>query len=144
MSTRSDARTPKTRSAPWRFGGALALGVVLASGVACRSAKPTAIEAVGDAFVDHYLAADQDGALPFTALTAKTQLQKELSDVKEARTLGAPDVHPSWRRVGEEARDKRTVLHYDVTIDKSSPKRDLRVEVTDLGEGPKVVLFEIK
>ena len=99
---------------------------------------------VGDAFVDHYLAADQDGAMQFTALTAKTALQKELSDVKEARLQGAPDVHPTWKRVGEETREKRTVLHYDVTVDKDAPKRDLRVEVTDLGEGPKVVLFELK
>jgi hypothetical protein len=99
---------------------------------------------VGDAFVDHYLAADQDGAMQFTALTAKAQLQKELADVKEARLQGAPDVHPTWKRVGEESREKRTVLHYDVTVDKDAPKRDLRVEVTDLGEGPKVVLYELK
>jgi hypothetical protein len=111
---------------------------------ACRGGKATPAEATGDAFVDHYLAADQDGALPFTALTAKTQLQKELADVKDARLLGAPDVHASWRRVGEETREKRTVLHYDITIDKNAPKRDLRVEVTDLGEGPKVVLYELK
>jgi hypothetical protein len=129
-----------------RFGGALVCSAALAiAAVAgCRHAKATPVEAVGDAFVDHYLAADQDGAMPFAALTAKSQLQKELADVKDARLLGAPDVHPTWKRTGEEARDKRTVLHYDVTVDKDAAKRDLRVEVTDLGEGPKVVLYELK
>ena len=118
--------------------------VVLAMALGCKKPPPTPAEAVGDAFVDHYLKADQDGALPFTELTAKSQLQKELADVKVARLDGAPEVHAAWKRVGEESRDKRLVIHYDVTIDKDAPKRDLRIEVTDLGQGPKVVLYELK
>lgn len=120
----------------------VALATTIALG--CKKAKPpTPEESVGDAFVDHYLKADQDGALPFTALTAKAQLEKELADVKIARLDGAPESHATWKRGSEEARDKRTVIHYDVTLD-DAPKRDLRIEITDLGQGPKVVLYELK
>lgn len=121
------------------------VAALVAPAIGCKKAqKATPVEAAADAFVDHYLKADQDGALPYTALTAKSQLQKELADVQIARLDGAPDVHASWKRVAEETRDKRTVIHYDVTTDEKSPKRDLRVELTDLGDGPKVVLYELK
>lgn len=124
----------------WVTTAALALAVI-----ACTK-KKTAEEAIGDEFVDRYLHADQDGALPLTALTAEGQLKKEQADVKEARTEGgAPEPHASWKRIGEETRDKRVVLRYDVKLDdKDDATRALRVEIADLGQGPKVVLYELR
>ena len=117
--------------------------VVGASVAGCHKA-PSPAEQVGDSFVDAYLRADQDGALRSAALTAETQLKKELSDVKAARIDSPPDAHASWKRVGEEMRDKRTVLKYEVSVDKGASTRTMHVEVLDLGQGPKVVLYELQ
>jgi hypothetical protein len=105
--------------------------------------KKTPAQQVGDAFVEHYLRADQQGALEFAALGAAAQLKKEIEDTKEARKEAPPDIHVDFKRIGEESRDKRIVLQYQVTIEKQPP-RSLRIEVTDLGAGPKVVLYEVK
>jgi len=105
--------------------------------------KKTPAQQVGDAFVEHYLRADQQGALEFAALGAAAQLKKEVEDTKEARKEAPPDIHVSFKRVAEETREKRVVLQYEVVIDKEPP-RTMRIEVTDLGAGPKVVLFEVK
>src|SRR5690349_2135386 len=123
----------------WLSG--LLLGLALLSG-GCEK-KKTPAQQVGDAFVEHYLRADQQGALEFAALGAAAQLKKEVEDTKEARKEAPPDIQVSFKRVGEETRDKRIVLQYEVIIDKQPP-RMMRIEVTDLGAGPKVVLFEVK
>ena len=110
----------------------------------CHRAAPTAAEHAADAFVDAYLRADQDGALQWSALTAESQLKKELNDVKAARLETPPDAHASWKRLDAQMRDKRTVLRYEVSIDKGASTRTMRVEVLDLGQGPKVVLYELQ
>jgi len=123
----------------------VSLGVGLSVGAGCKqSAKRTPTQEVGDAFVDHYLHADQDGALPYAALGAESQLKSEIAAVKEARDEGGPDIHASWKRTAEELRGKRVVLVYQVEEGEKSPPRTLRLELTDLGKGPKVVLFELQ
>ncbi len=106
--------------------------------------KKTPAQQVGDAFVEHYLRADQQGALEFAALGAAAQLKKEIDETKEARKEAPPDIHVDFKRVGEEMRDKRIVLNYEVKVGGDKTPRTMRIELTDLGAGPKVVLFEIK
>ena len=130
--------------------GAAALGVAVtlapvAFALAGCAQKRSPTEEIGDTFVDHYLKADQEGALPFTALGASSQLQRELKDAKEARGEGAtPDIDARFQRVSEETRERRAVLVYDVTSGgKDAAKRTMRLELADLGQGPKVVLYEL-
>ena len=107
--------------------------------------KRTPVEQVGDAFVEHYLRADQQGALEFAALGAAAQLKRELDDTKDARREGAPDINVTFKRVGGEMREKRYVLRYDVRIGGDGAlTRAMRLELTDLGTGPRVVLFELR
>jgi hypothetical protein len=122
----------------------LALAFASALAVGCKKPAPTPTEAAGDAFVDRYLKADQEGALAYAALGAETQLRKELGDVIEARKEGAPEPHASWKRTTEEMRGQRVVLNYEVKLDDGDATRAMRIELTDLGKGPRVVLYEIR
>lgn len=126
-------------------GWVIALSLALVAPLGCEK-KKTAAEQVGDSFVEHYVHADQQGALRFAALGAATQLKKEIDDSVEARKDGAQsDIHVTFKRSGEEMRDKRIVLLYDVTLEgKNAGTRAMRLELADLGAGPKVVLFELK
>jgi hypothetical protein len=122
----------------------VAIGALLVA-TACKTApKRTPIEETGDAFVDRYLHADQQGALPLAELGAKKQLESEIASVKDARDQAAPDIQATWKRTGEESRGQRTVLLYEVEPGEKAPPRTMRLEVTDLGKGPKVVLFELR
>jgi hypothetical protein len=121
------------------------LAVALAFSIGCKQApKRTPAQETGDAFVEHYLHADQQGALPYAALGAQKQLETELASVKDARDQASPDIHATWKRTGEETRGQRTVLLYQVEPGEQSPPRTLRLELSDLGKGPKVVLFELR
>lgn len=133
----------RTLRRPLVLAGALAAALAVGSG--CRHAdKRTPAQETGDAFVDHYLHADQQGALPYAALGAESQLKTEIAAVKDARDVAAPDIHVTWKRTGEEARGQRVVLLYDVEPGEKSSSRTMRLEVTDLGQGPKVVLYELR
>ncbi|MEO7092126.1 MAG: hypothetical protein ABI175_02670 [Polyangiales bacterium] len=121
------------------------VAVALTLAGACKHApNRTPAQEAGDAFVDHYLHADQAGALPYAELGAKKQLESEIASVKEARDDAAPDIHATWKRTAEEARGQRTVLLYQVEPGEQSSPRTMRLEVTDLGKGPRVVLYELR
>ena len=121
------------------------VAATLAFAIGCkRPPTRTLAQETGDAFVDHYLRADQEGALPYAELGAKSQLEKEISSVKDARDEGALDIHVTWKRTAEESRGQRQVLLYHVEAGEKSAARTMRLEVTDLGKGPKVVLYELQ
>jgi hypothetical protein len=127
------------------FLTAAAIAMVVVGLPGCEKRR-TPAEQVGDAFVDRYVRADQEGAMAYAALGAAAQLKKEQVEAKEARIDGqVPDVHATYTRIGEETREARTVLRYEVRTDgKDGLTRTMRLELADLGRGLKVVLFELK